>query len=110
MTKCILLYQDLGKLARQLFHMHFEMGKGLGKNKQGITTPVEAVKRKGTKAGVAFHGTERSERSLIDFPVQDEEEKEEKEFKEQLSQWKKEPEVRMIIRVTDKRRICVNTH
>ncbi|KAL4232809.1 Tuftelin-interacting protein 11 [Mactra antiquata] len=72
--------------------MGFEVGKGLGKNKQGITTPVEAVKRKGQKAGIAFHGTERSDRSLIDFPTQDQDEQETKEFKEQLSQWKKEPE------------------
>ncbi|WAR09127.1 TFP11-like protein [Mya arenaria] len=72
--------------------MGFEVGKGLGKNKQGITTPVEAVKRKTQKAGIAFHGTERSERSLIDFPAEDLEAKEEAEFKEQLSQWRKEPE------------------
>ncbi|XP_053397449.1 tuftelin-interacting protein 11-like [Mercenaria mercenaria] len=72
--------------------MGFEVGKGLGKNKQGITTPVEAVKRKGQKAGIAFHGSERSDRSLIDFPVQDQEAQEAKEFKEQLSQWRKEPE------------------
>lgn len=72
--------------------MGFEVGKGLGKNKQGITTPVEAVKRKGAKAGIGMFGTERSERSLIDFPVRDEEEEEEKEFKDQLSQWRKEPE------------------
>ena len=73
--------------------MGFEKGKGLGKNKQGITTPVEAVKRKGAHSGIAFHGTERSERSLIDFPTQDVDEEETKEFKEQLSQWRKEPEV-----------------
>lgn len=79
-----------------LFQMGFEVGKGLGKNKQGITTPVEAVKRKGTKAGIAFHGTERSDRSLIDFPVQDNDEIEEKEFKAQLSQWRKEPEVNLL--------------
>ena len=70
--------------------MGFEVGKGLGKNKQGITTPVEAVKRKG-KATIGYYGPERSERSLKDFPVQDKDEEEEKEFQEQLSQWKKEP-------------------
>jgi len=74
--------------------MGFEVGKGLGKNKQGITTPVEAVKRKGAKAGIAFHGTERSERSLVDFPAEDQDAKEEADFREQLSQWRKEPEVR----------------
>jgi len=76
--------------------MGFEVGKGLGKNMQGITTPVEAVKRKAAKSGIAFHGTERSDRSLVDFPVQDNDEREEKEFKAQLSQWRKEPEVRHI--------------
>ncbi|KAH3729487.1 hypothetical protein DPMN_055459 [Dreissena polymorpha] len=72
--------------------MGFEVGKGLGKNKQGIVIPVEAVKRKGAKAGIGLHGTERSERSLVDFPTQDKDEQEEAEFKEQLSQWRKEPE------------------
>ncbi|XP_074648738.1 tuftelin-interacting protein 11-like isoform X2 [Tubulanus polymorphus] len=67
----------------------FESGKGLGPSHQGIATPVEAVKRKG-KAAVGFYGTERSERSLIDFPVEaDSEEEEEKEFKQKLHQWKK---------------------
>ena len=70
------------------------MGKGLGKNKQGITTPVEAVKRKG-KATIGYYGSERTERSLKDFPVQDQEEEETKEFQEQMSQWKKEPKVRI---------------
>lgn len=70
--------------------MGFEVGKGLGKNKQGITTPVEAVKRKG-KATIGYYGPERTERSLKDFPVQDKDEEEAKEFQEQLSQWKKEP-------------------
>lgn len=87
--------------------MGFEVGKGLGKNKQGITTPVEAVKRKGTKAGIAFHGTERSERSLIDFPVQDQDEQEEKEFKAQLSQWRKEPEVRFFVYFYDFKQIYI---
>ena len=72
--------------------MGFEMGKGLGKNKQGITTPVEAVKRKG-KATIGYYGPERTERSLKDFPVQDKDEEEEKEFQEQMSQWRKEPKV-----------------
>lgn len=65
-------------------------GTGLGSKGQGITTPVEAVKRKG-KAAVGFYGTERSERSLKDFPVKDVEADEEKAFVKQLSQWRKTP-------------------
>lgn len=72
--------------------MGFKSGEGLGKHGQGITTPVEAVKRKG-KAAVGAYGTERSERSLADFPVHDSDEEEDKKFKEELSQWKKKPEV-----------------
>ncbi|XP_048777997.2 tuftelin-interacting protein 11-like [Ostrea edulis] len=72
--------------------MGFKPGEGLGKHGQGITTPVEAVKRKG-KAAVGAYGTERSERSLVDFPVHDSDEEEEKKFKDELSQWKKKPEV-----------------
>ena len=63
-------------------------GKGLGKNLQGISTPVEAVLRKG-KGSIGFHGTERSERSLQDFPVQpDSDEEETAEFQRQLQGWK----------------------
>ncbi|XP_059152458.1 tuftelin-interacting protein 11-like isoform X2 [Physella acuta] len=68
----------------------YKPGEGLGKSGQGITTPVEAVKRKG-RGAVGINGPERSERSLQDFPVKDEEEEEEKEFQKQLSQWKKQP-------------------
>lgn len=75
--------------------MGFKPGEGLGKHGQGITTPVEAVKRKG-KAAVGAYGTERSERSLADFPVQDSDEEEDKKFKEELSQWKKKPEVSIL--------------
>ena len=72
---------------------HFQMGhvkgKGLGKNLQGIYTPVEAAKRRG-KGAVGYHGSERTDRSLVDFPVQvDSEEEEEKQFQDQVSQWKK---------------------
>ena len=71
--------------------MGYKEGGGLGKHGQGITTPVEAVKRKG-KAAVGAYGTERSERSLVDFPVHDSDEEKEKRFKEEPSQWKKKPE------------------
>lgn len=76
--------------------MGYKEGGGLGKHGQGITTPVEAVKRKG-KAAVGAYGTERSERSLVDFPVHDSDEEEEKRFKEELSQWKKKPEASGIL-------------
>ena len=64
-------------------------GKGLGKSLQGISTPVEAYKRKG-KAALGFYGTERTDRSLADFPVkEDEDEKEAEKFQQQMQQWKK---------------------
>ncbi|XP_055888193.1 tuftelin-interacting protein 11-like [Biomphalaria glabrata] len=73
-----------------LMKFGYKPGEGLGKSGQGITTPVEAVKRKG-RGAVGIHGKERSERSLQDYPVKDEEEEEKKEFQKQLSQWKKQP-------------------
>ncbi|GFN93720.1 tuftelin-interacting protein 11 [Plakobranchus ocellatus] len=73
-----------------LAKMGHKPGEGLGKTGQGITTPVEAVVRKG-RGAVGIHGSERSERSLKDFPIKDEEAEEEKEFQKQLSQWKKQP-------------------
>lgn len=74
--------------SKLLKKMGFEEGKGLGKNLQGIATPVEANKRKG-KGAIGFYGSERSERSLKDFPVHDSDEEEKEKFKEQLQQWKK---------------------
>ena len=72
-------------------------GKGIGKNLQGISTPVEAKLRKG-KGTIGFYGSERTKRSLQDFPVYDSEEEENQEFQNQLSQWKKQPEVNMTIK------------
>ncbi|XP_050394866.1 tuftelin-interacting protein 11 [Patella vulgata] len=71
--------------------MGYVAGQGLGKTGQGITTPVEAVKRKG-KGAIAYHGSERSERSLKDYPAAHSDEDEEKEFKVKLQQWKRQPE------------------
>ncbi|CAC5379629.1 TFIP11 [Mytilus coruscus] len=79
-------------IGQKLLHkMGYEQGKGLGKTHQGITTPVEAKLRKG-RAAVGAYGTERTERSLKDFPVYDSEEEEEKQFKNELHQWKKKSE------------------
>ncbi|XP_068219055.1 tuftelin-interacting protein 11 [Palaemon carinicauda] len=74
--------------SKLLKKMGFEEGKGLGKNLQGISTPVAANKRKG-KGAIGFYGSERSERSLKDFPVHDSDEEEKEKFKELLQQWKK---------------------
>ena len=69
-------------------------GRGLGKNLQGISAPVEAFKRKG-KAALGFYGTERTEQSLKDYPSKpDSEEEEETEFRSQLHQWRRVGEVR----------------
>ena len=69
--------------------MGYKAGQGLGKNHQGITTPVEAFKRKG-KAAIGAYGSERTERSLKDYPVKpDSDEEEQAEFEEKLHQWKK---------------------
>ena len=65
-------------------------GKGLGKNAQGITTPVEAKLRKG-KAAIGFYGSERVPSTLPQARVQvDSEEEEEKEFQQQMQQWRKD--------------------
>ena len=69
--------------------MGYKEGAGIGKTLQGISTPVEAKLRKG-RAAIGFYGTERTERSLNDFPTKpDSDEEEEKQFKEKLQQWKK---------------------
>jgi len=64
-------------------------GKGLGKNLQGISTPVEAVLRKG-RGAIGLYGSEKSERAKQDFPtLPDSDEEEEKLFVQKLQQWKK---------------------
>lgn len=70
--------------------MGYQPGKGLGKNAQGILTPIEAKVRKG-KGAVGAYGNERTQQSLQDFPVVDSEEEEEKEFQKELGQWRRDP-------------------
>ena len=38
---------------------------------------------------IGFYGTERTERSLIDYPVKDEDADDDAKFKEELSRWKR---------------------
>ncbi|XP_053576508.1 tuftelin-interacting protein 11 [Bombina bombina] len=70
--------------------MGYVPGKGLGKNAQGIITPIEAKQRKG-KGAVGAYGSERTKQSLVDFPVVDSEEQEgEKDSQKEQSQWRKD--------------------
>ena len=71
--------------AKLLMQMGYEAGKGLGKNLQGRASIVEAHLRKGRGAiGAYGHEGGRPKDKKVDS-----EEEEEKEFKEQLHQWKK---------------------
>lgn len=79
--------------AKLLLQMGYEPGKGLGKSLQGISQPVQAHVRKG-RGAIGAYGSERGQ-TIGDGktlkPVYDQDEKEEKEFKEKLDQWKKDP-------------------
>ncbi|XP_067941589.1 tuftelin-interacting protein 11-like [Watersipora subatra] len=74
--------------SKLMMKMGYKPGEGLGKDGKGIATPVEAKLRLG-KGAIGYYGTERTERSLKDFPVQDADADEEKKFKEELSKWKR---------------------
>ncbi|XP_067329687.1 tuftelin-interacting protein 11 [Anolis sagrei] len=71
--------------------MGYVPGRGLGKNAQGILTPIEAKQRRG-KGALGAYGSERTAQSLQDFPVgPDLSEEEEEDLKRELGQWRKEP-------------------
>ncbi|XP_005874655.1 PREDICTED: tuftelin-interacting protein 11-like [Myotis brandtii] len=70
--------------------MGYVPGRGLGKNAQGIITPIEGKQRKG-RGAVGAYGSELTTQSLQDFPVVDSEEEAEEEFQKELSQWRKDP-------------------
>uniref|UniRef100_A0A1B0D5Y9 Uncharacterized protein n=1 Tax=Phlebotomus papatasi TaxID=29031 RepID=A0A1B0D5Y9_PHLPP len=81
--------------AKLLLQMGYQPGKGLGKSLQGISTPVQAHVRKG-RGAIGAYGPEKSSTLADQKPVKkiDEDEKEEKEFREKLSQWRRDDTVK----------------
>lgn len=72
--------------------MGYRPGEGLGKEGQGITAPVEAVKRKG-RAAIGAYVSDRRDLPHKSIPVVDSENEEDKIFQEELHNWKKHSEV-----------------
>ncbi|XP_070168890.1 septin interacting protein 1 [Polyergus mexicanus] len=72
--------------AKLLLQMGFEPGKGLGKQLQGISTPVEAHLRKG-RGAIGAYGPEKVPK--IPEKKKDDDGEETKELKSKVSQWRK---------------------
>ncbi|XP_011860143.1 PREDICTED: tuftelin-interacting protein 11-like [Vollenhovia emeryi] len=72
--------------AKLLLQMGFEPGKGLGKQLQGISAPVEAHLRKG-RGAIGAYGPEKTPK--IPEKKKDDDGEEAKESKSKVSQWRK---------------------
>ncbi|XP_076181741.1 septin interacting protein 1 isoform X2 [Ptiloglossa arizonensis] len=72
--------------AKLLLQMGFEPGKGLGKQLQGISAPVEAHLRKG-RGAIGAYGPEKGPK--LPEKKKEEEGEEGKDLKAKLSQWRK---------------------
>lgn len=81
--------------AKLLLQMGYEPGKGLGKALQGIAQPVQAHLRKG-RGAIGAYGPEKGQ-TIGDAKTGkkklDDDEKETKEFKEKMNQWRKDPSI-----------------
>ncbi|KAL0110405.1 hypothetical protein PUN28_013796 [Cardiocondyla obscurior] len=88
--------------AKLLLQMGFEPGKGLGKQLQGISAPVEAHLRRG-RGAIGAYGPEKTPK--IPEKKKDDDGEEAKESKSKVSQWRKgdsnKKKVRYVYRSVD---------